>query len=69
MLNMVEWITDRLPEEDGFYLITTKSGKVRQNRFWKRYGLFDNGSNMTAWANLPEPYKGEDCIQTGSSGK
>ena len=58
-------VTERLPKEEGFYLVTlgykhgaetnirlfkTESGK----RYWRLWG----NENITAWMPLPEPFKG-----------
>ena len=65
--NEQHWIpvTERLPKEEGFYLVTlgykhgaetnirlfkTESGK----RYWRLWG----NENITAWMPLPEPFKG-----------
>ena len=49
-------VTERLPEEDGRYLITGKRGTVYSLEYederW--YG----GIQPIAWMPLPEPYKG-----------
>ena len=67
--NEPHWIpvTERLPKEEGFYLVTlgykhgaetnirlfkTESGK----RYWRLWG----NENITAWMPLPEPFKGGD---------
>ena len=54
------WIpcSERLPEKDGLYLVTTSKGKVQSHVFshngnseyWMRFNK--------AWMPLPEPYKG-----------
>ena len=60
---MVKWITDRLPEKNGDYLVTTKNGYVQIAKFWK--GINENQWSgrfkkcVIAWTFLPEAYKGE----------
>jgi hypothetical protein len=56
------WIpaTERLPEEDGVYLVTTSKGQVQVH-------VFNHNGNSEeywmrcnkAWMPLPEPYRGE----------
>ena len=57
-----EWIpiSERLPESDGYYLVTEKSGRVctyvfhkegNSEEYWKRCAI--------AWMPLPSPWKGE----------
>lgn len=55
------WITDRLPEKSGSYLVTTKKGcvyiaKFYRDLFGEQYwgGKFENC--VAAWQNLPERY-------------
>ena len=61
-------VTERLPEESGYYLITSNSGYVydveirffffqhERRKEWKK-GFGD----VIAWQPLPEPYKGGDA--------
>lgn len=51
-----EWIpvTERLPEEDGGYLVTVKRGYVT-TAVW--IGITKLWNEVTAWMPLPEPYK------------
>lgn len=73
-LEQTEWIpvTERLPEENGMYLVTRKAnypqkcrGKMYQAVTYAYYNtLFKtwntNGyPNVVAWRPLPEPYKGD----------
>ena len=54
------WIpcSDRLPEERGFYLTTTKDKAVYCD-YWNEDN-FDRTEMVIAWMPLPEPYKGDD---------
>ena len=65
-MNVGKWIpvSERLPEEEGHYLVTDDSGGEK----WVDSSVFlrsDDGSvywdfvNVTAWMPLPEPWKGE----------
>ena len=71
--NEPHWIpvTERLPEEEGFYLVTLeyKYGAETTVRFFRiengerHWSLWGNENitvweNITAWMPLPEPYKG-----------
>ena len=58
-------VTERLPKEEGFYLVTLgyKHGAETNIRFFKtesgkRYWRLWRNENITAWMPLPEPYKG-----------
>lgn len=64
-INADKWIpcSERLPEEDGWYLETVICGIVKRTGFglfkngiWKH---FDDEIKTIAWQPLPEPYKGE----------
>lgn len=48
------------PDKDGFYLVTTKTGKVRQARYYKAYDRFMDRDNVIAWSEMPEGYKEND---------
>ena len=48
-------VTERLPEENGGYLVTVKRGYVT-TALW--VGNTENWKKVTAWMPLPEPYKG-----------
>lgn len=55
------WIpcVERLPEEEGMYLITSKvldKTEVQYVFFQKDIGLFICNGIPTAWKHLPEPY-------------
>ena len=65
-MNVGKWIpvSERLPEEEGHYLVTDDSGGEK----WVDSSVFlrsDDGSvywdfvNVTAWMPLPEPWKGD----------
>ena len=57
-----EWISveDRLPEETGKYLVSTKNGVVYQTKYYSggKWGQKDKGKNITHWMPLPEAPKG-----------
>lgn len=66
METMDKWIpcSERLPEEDGFYLVTITDGEqiaVCKMPFveseWKG-NWFDD--EVIAWMSLPKPWKGAD---------
>ena len=61
------WIpcSERLPKEEGFYLVTLgyKHGAETNIRYFKiengkRYWSLWGHENITAWMPKPEPYKG-----------
>ena len=54
------WVpcSERLPEERGFYLTTTKDKAVYCDH-WNEDN-FDRTEMVIAWMPLPEPYKGGD---------
>ena len=60
------WIpcSEELPKEEGFYLVTLgyKHGAETNIRYFKiekskRYWSLWGNENITAWCELPEPYK------------
>ena len=53
-----QWIpcSERLPEERGFYLTTTKDKAVYCD-YWNEDN-FDRTEMVISWMPLPEPYKG-----------
>lgn len=55
---MPRWISvsEKLPEENGGYLVTVKRGYVT-TALW--VGNTENWKEVTAWMPLPEPYKAE----------
>lgn len=52
-------VSERLPEESGSYLTTTRNNAVRVNHFYAGHGrqVFGYRNNVIAWMPLPEPYK------------
>lgn len=50
-------VSEKLPEENGGYLVTVKRGYVT-TALW--VGNAENWKEVTAWMPLPEPYKGRD---------
>ena len=57
-----QWIpcSERLPEEDGLYLVTTSKGQVQMHVF-SHYGNSEEYWTRCnkAWMPLPEPYREE----------
>ena len=55
-----QWIpcSERLPEERGYYLTTTKNGEVYCD-YWNEDN-FDRTELVITWMPLPEPYKGQE---------
>lgn len=55
-------VSERLPEESGSYLTTTRNNAVRVNHFYAGHGhqVFGYRNNVIAWMPLPEPYKEGD---------
>ena len=54
----------RLPDENGFYLVTDDSGgpkETHESFFVKRDGdsVYWNFTNVIAWKKMPDPYGGE----------
>lgn len=63
-LEQTQWIpvSERLPEENGEYLVTRKSPVYEYVDIVKKTNIFCSGdiaSDIIAWQPLPEPYKGE----------
>ena len=57
-----EWISveERLPKEDGKYIVHNKPGMVFQAKYYshpKTWGMVDKGVNITHWMPMPEPPK------------
>lgn len=61
-------VSERLPEENGYYLITVKKLNYEEHvtisffdkydmRGWQHVRMLTE--KVTAWKSLPEPYKGE----------
>ena len=65
---VARWIpvSERLPEESGSYLTTTRNNAVRVNHFYAGHGhqVFGYRNNVIAWMPLPEPYKDESDIKS-----
>lgn len=66
-LEQPAWIpcSERLPEKEGWYLISVKTGNVTKAFYRvapiKQGGCYWRGhiTKPTAWMELPEPWKGE----------
>lgn len=56
-----EWIpvSERLPDKEGHYIISTDYGDVTMDSFVDDIFVLNLGS-VTAWQPLPEPYKEAD---------
>lgn len=56
-------VSERLPDKDGLYVITTTSPTTTREAWWNSrkeiWTTFDggNGFDAVAWRPLPEPYK------------
>ena len=48
----------RLPETNGYYLITGRQGSVNKRKF--EDGRWYGNWAVTAWMSLPEPYRGDE---------
>ena len=55
----VKWHVKDKPSKDGFYLVTTVTGKVRCIRYYAYCDMWDTKCSIIAWAELPEGYKHE----------
>jgi hypothetical protein len=59
-----KWIpcSERLPEEDGYYLVTASSayGDITDIVLYLSDRWVKKASKIKAWKPLPEPYKGGD---------
>ena len=55
----VEWIpcSERLPDRNGEYLVTTKEGEVYQDTLQFLCQWDDCGDDVIAWMPLPKPYQ------------
>lgn len=57
-----EWIpcSERLPSEDGSYIVTSSFGKVYTSHYYAEHGQwqYNRRGMIEAWMPLPEPYKG-----------
>ena len=58
------WIpcSERLPSEDGSYLVTSSWGKVYTAHYYTEHGRwqYNRRGLIEAWMPLPTPYKGGD---------
>lgn len=63
-----DWIPveDRLPEEDGFYLVSldipTNIDDLKVSKTWfseKTKSFSEYGKRVTAWRSIPDPYQPE----------
>lgn len=52
-------VTERLPKDDGDYLVTTHSGQIARYIFIGGYSEEYWRRCATAWMPLPTPWKGE----------
>ena len=63
--NVEKWIpvTERLPEDERYVLVTTVNGDVTEAKYWQkeRFWVLKGLAimNVTAWMPLPEPYREE----------
>lgn len=58
------WIpcSERLPEDEGYVLVTTPNGNVTNAKYWQRERLWVKDlviMRVEAWMPLPEPWKGD----------
>lgn len=51
-------VTDRLPKENGDYLVTGRHGAVNKRKY--EDGRWYGNWAVIAWMPLPEPWKGEE---------
>ena len=59
----MEWITDRVPEEPGEYLVTFDDGEYRFTRtceWWDGWIKSEDDLEVVAWMDMPEPYERRD---------
>ena len=59
---MSEWISvkDRLPEQEGTYIVATVNGAVTMTHYYPRHKRFSSSrinKLVTHWMNRPEPPK------------
>ena len=60
--NLTSWIPcdERLPEEEGNYIVTFDDGYMSSVPFYgEDWVLWGDSGDPVAWMQLPEPYKGE----------
>lgn len=63
-----QWIpcSERLPEEDGLYLVTTSKGQVQVHVFSRNGNSEEYWMRCNkAWMPLPEPWRGEEHETSG----
>lgn len=55
----MDWVpcSDRLPDSNGEYLVTTKDGEVYQDTLQFLCQWDDCGDDVIAWMPLPKPYQ------------
>ena len=61
--NLTSWIPceERLPEEEGNYIVTFDDGLISSVPFYREdWVLWGDSGEPIAWIPLPEPYKGEE---------
>ena len=63
-LEQTRWIpvSERLPEEDDFYLVTAKVGNeliIDISEYTPKTDFWDIPHEIVAWMPLPKPYKAE----------
>ena len=51
-------VTERLPKENGDYLVTGRHGAVNKRKY--EDGRWYGNWSVIAWMPLPEPWEGED---------
>ena len=64
LLEQTKWIpvSERLPEEDDFYLVTAKVGNeliIDISEYTPKTDFWDIPHEIVAWLPLPKPYKAE----------
>lgn len=56
-------VTESLPEDNEYVLVTTAEGGVTDAKYWHRERIWVKGLaivNVTAWMSLPNPWRGEE---------
>lgn len=64
-LKREQWVpvSERLPDEFGWYIITHKDWDNSDIAFWEKHWLNGQGTvvkDVIAWKSLPDPYKETD---------